>query len=220
MAITSGRPRSGRCLLLHDIDWSTYSRLLRVFAERSSMRLTYDRGALEIMAPLHEHESDADFLGRLVVVLTEELGLPIKAGGSTTLRRRRRRRGLEPDRCYWIVHEPQVRGKRRIDLRTDPPPDLAIEVDVPHSSLDRMAIYAALGVPEVWRRDTAGLTFTMLGSDGACHDSGHSQAFAFVTPADLTRVIAQRAGMDENAVVVEFRKWVQQRKAGTGTPAP
>ena len=60
------------------------------------------------MSPTHAHESDADFLGRLAVALTEELGLPLKAGGSTTLRRRRRLRGLEPDKCYWITHEAAV----------------------------------------------------------------------------------------------------------------
>src|SRR5437016_6134570 len=90
-----------RHLLLHEIDWRTYSRLLRVFADRPSVRLTYDRGDLEILTPLPEHESDADLLGRFVVVLTEELQLPIKAGRSTTYRRRRKQRGLEPDNSYW-----------------------------------------------------------------------------------------------------------------------
>jgi Uma2 family endonuclease len=118
-------------LLMHGVDWRTYGRLLRAFGERPAVRLTYDRGVLEIMSPLHEHESDGRFLGRLAVTLTEELALPLKAGGSTTFRRGQRRRGLEPDDCFWIAHEPQVRGKRRINLRVDPPPDLAFEVPCP-----------------------------------------------------------------------------------------
>src|SRR5437899_1434050 len=97
-------------LLLTDIDWRTYSRLLRVFAERPSIRLTYDRGKLEIMSPLLEHESGADLLGRFVVVLTEEFDLPIKSGRSTTFRQRRKKRGLEPDNSYWIANEPKVRA--------------------------------------------------------------------------------------------------------------
>src|SRR5579871_4690701 len=96
------------CLLLEDVDWRTYTRLLHIFAERPAFRLTYDRGRLEIMSPLPEHEMDADFLGCLVRALTDELGLPILGGGSTTFRRRRYQRGLEPDRCYWIAHEPAV----------------------------------------------------------------------------------------------------------------
>src|SRR4029077_15203920 len=96
------RPRR-RSLVLHGIDWRTYTRLLRAFGDHSGVRMTYDRGELEIMAPLLRHDTPADLLGRFVVVLTEELGLGIRAGGSTTLRRRRRRRGLEPDRCWWIA---------------------------------------------------------------------------------------------------------------------
>lgn len=211
----------GQRFILYGVDWPTYGRLLRIFAERPSLRLTYDRGTLEIMSPLHEHESDARFLGRLAVTLTEELGLPVKAGGSTTFRRRRRRRGLEPDDCYWIAHEPQVRGKRRIDLRTDPPPDLAIEVDVASSSLNRLAIYAALKVPEVWRLDDQGLTFHVLGPDGRYAESTQSLAFLLITPSDLRGFLDLRDRMDENAVVQQFRTWIRsQRTAGGPSPSP
>jgi Uma2 family endonuclease len=211
---------TSRRLVLHGVDWRTYTRLLRVFAERPSVRLTYDRGDLEIRSPLPEHESDADMLGRFVVVLTEELGLPIKAGRSTTYRRRRRRRGLEPDNSYWVANEPRVRGKRRIDLRTDPPPDLAIEVDVTSSSLDRMGIYAALAVPEVWRLDGPALTFHVLGPGGRYADGPRSAAFPLVTPADLVRFLALRSALDENEVARQFRAWVRQQLAAAGAAPP
>jgi Uma2 family endonuclease len=198
---------------LHGVDWQTYGRLLRAFAERPGMRLTYDRGTLEIMSPLLEHEGDAELLGRFVVVLTEEMGLPIKAAGSTTLRRQRRRRGLEPDRAWWIANEPRMRGRRQLDLRTDPPPDLAVEVDVSRSSLDRMGIYAALRVPEVWRLDGHGLTFQVQGADGRYAESGHSLAFPWLTPADLLRFLSSQGTVDENALVSQFRQWVRQRLA-------
>jgi Uma2 family endonuclease len=208
MSTVPARPVAGQRLLLEGVDWRTYSRLLHAFAERPAVRLTYDRGCLEIMSPLHEHESDADFLGCLVVALTEEMGLPRKAGGSTTLRRRRR--GLEPDRCYWIAHEAAVRGKRRIDLRIDPPPDLAIEVDVTHSSLDRLAVYAALGVPEVWRLDGQTLTFHVLGAGRSYAAASHSLSFPLVTPGDLLNFLALRVGQDETSVVCQFRARVRQ----------
>ena len=89
-------------------------------------------------------------MGLLVVTLTQELNLPLH-WGLDDLRRKRHQKGLEPDDCFWIAHEAEVRGKTIIDLRTDPPPDLAIEVDISRSSLDRMGIYAKLRVPEVWR---------------------------------------------------------------------
>jgi Uma2 family endonuclease len=204
-------------LVLTGVSWQGYGKLLRAFADRPGVRLTYDRGVLEIMSPLHEHESDADFLGRLAVTLTEEMGLPVKAGGSTTLRRRKKRRGLEADRCYWIASEPLVRGKRRISLRSDPPPDLAVEVDVTSSSLDRMRIYASLGVPEVWRIDAGGLTFQVLGQNRQYTASPRSKNFPLVAPADLTRFLALRTQLDENAVVQQFRAWFRQQTQGGAT---
>lgn len=211
--MATGQVLRGQNLVLYGVDWKTYSRLLRVLAERPSIRLTYDRGALEIMSPLLEHDNDADFLGVLARALSDELGLPIMGGGSTTLRRRRKQRGLEPDRCYWIANELPMRGKRHYDPRNDPPPDLALEVDVTRSSLDRLSIYAALGVPEVWRLDGQALTFHGLGTDGRYAQLADSRAFPKVLPTDLTRFLALRDQQDENAVVRQFRAWVQQRSA-------
>src|SRR5205814_2592043 len=121
--------------------------------------------------------------------LTEELGREVLSGGATTLRRRLEKRGLEPDECFWIQNEAAVRGVRRLNLRVHPPPDLAIEVDVTNSSLDRMGIYAALGVPEVWRLDEPSLTFHVLGPDGRYALVTHSRSFPQVTPADLMRFL-------------------------------
>ncbi len=151
-------------------------------------------------------------LGRFVVALTEELVLPIAEGGSTTFRRRRGRRGLEPDQSYWIASEPMVRGKERIDLRIDPPPDLAIEVDVANSSLSRMGIYTALGVPEVWRLAEGLLSFHVLASGGQYAESPTSRTFGFLTAADVQGFLLLRGRQDENAIVRQFREWVRQRQ--------
>src|SRR5436190_21291139 len=168
-------------LVLHGIEWRTYSRLLRLFNERRSIRLTYDRGDLEIMTLSPEHENLNLLLNHLVVAAAEELGLEIASYGSMTMRRRGRRRGLEADQCYWIANEARMRGRDRIDLRTDPPPDLVIEVDVSRSSLDRMAIYAALGVPEVWRLDAQGFSIQLLGANGEYAAASSSISFPVVT---------------------------------------
>lgn len=208
------------CLLLRDVDWQTYTRLLFTFAERPAVRLTYDRGKLEIMSPLPEHEFAALLLGRFVDVLTEELGLPIIGGGSTTLRRRKNLRGLEPDQCYWIANEAKIRGKRRLDLRVDPPPDLAIEVDVTRSSLDRMDIYAKLKVPELWRLDDEQtLLFYVLDADGEYEKTSTSVCFPFVTPADLLKYLALRSQLDHNAIVRQFRDWIRHHMGGGGNPS-
>jgi hypothetical protein len=117
------QPPPGSCLRLSGVDWRTYSRLLRAFAERPGIRLTYDRGELEITSPTLEHDDDGRVLGTFVFVLTEELGLPLKHGGSTTLRRRLRRRGIEADECFWIANAHRMAGRRRLAplLATGPP---------------------------------------------------------------------------------------------------
>jgi Uma2 family endonuclease len=194
--------------VLYDIDWQTYTRLLRTFRERR-LRLTYDRGTLEIQSPLWERETSACLLGRFVDVLTEEFQLPCRAGGSFTLRRKCKQRGLEPDRCYWIANAPRLLGKTRLNLRTDPPPDLAAEVDVTNSSLNRMSIYAKLRVPEVWRLDGAGLAFHIL-EGGTYQVRPHSQSFPLLASADLARFVTQIGQKDDTVLAGEFRAWVRQ----------
>jgi Uma2 family endonuclease len=205
-------------LLLDNVDWETYKRFLRLFAERPGYRLTYDRGVLEIMSPRSDHESDSYLLGRFVDTLTDELAIRVRAGRSTTFRRRRKKRGIEPDNSYWIANESKVRGKRIIDLRTDPPPDLAIETDVTHSSLDRMGVYATLGVPEVWRLEGDVMAFQVLQPNGKYAAVAHSAAFPFVTPADLMRFLALSATQDDTTIVGQFRAWVRQQRPGGNLP--
>ncbi len=204
---------------LSGIDWKTYSRLLRIFEARPGVRLAYDRGELEIMSPRLQHE-DSQFLGRLIIALTQELGLPIKAGGSVTMRRRRRQRGIEADQCFWIANAHRMAGRRELDLRTDPPPDLAIEVDVTHSSLDRLRIYAVLGVPEVWRLEGDILIFYARRTNRTCESVALSPTFPFLTPADLLPFVQQaRQAGDDNAVIEEFQTWVRQKLTSANPPA-
>jgi Uma2 family endonuclease len=211
------KPTQRPCLRLSGIDWQTYSRLLFAFAEKPSIKLTYDRGELEIMSPRLDHDDDGRFIGRMVLVLTEELGLPVKGGGSTTLRRRLKKRGIEADDCFWIANAHRMAGRRRLDLRTDPPPDLAIEVDVTSSSLDRLSIYAALKVPEIWRLEGDVLTFYAFDPAGRYTTITHSQTFPQVTPADLFGFLQQaRKADDENAVIREFREWIRKRHGVNG----
>jgi Uma2 family endonuclease len=200
-------------LVFYDIDWKTYRRLLRAFEERPGVRLTYDRGSLEIMILSYEHENHGYLLARMADTVSEELGLPIAGGGSTTFKRRKKKRGLEPDKCFWITHETQVRGKDRIDLRVDPPPDLVIEVDVTHSSLDRMAIYAVLGVPEVWRYVDGKLSFHLREATGKYGADSPSACFPGLNAAALMPFLAMRGRMDANAIVQQVRTWVRQQLA-------
>ncbi|HKI20054.1 MAG TPA: Uma2 family endonuclease, partial [Isosphaeraceae bacterium] len=153
-------------VVLRGIGWEAYETILKMVGDQP-VRLTYDQGDLELMAPSLDHEEYASLLGRMVETVTEELRIPCRAAGSTTWRKKAKERGLEADECYYIAAFSQVRGKRKsIDLSVDPPPDLAIEIEISRSALDRMGIYATLGVPEVWRFDGETLLINQLQDDG------------------------------------------------------
>jgi len=211
-AATNVIPAPGRCVVLNDIDWKTYTRLLRLFADRPGVRLTYDHGELEIMAPSLFHDSDDRFLLQMVGELADAFNFDMKSGGSVTMRRRRHQRGIEGDETFWLANAARIVGVRELDLRRDPPPDLAIEVDVTHSSMDRLSIYAVLGVSEVWRVDGDKLIFYVLGPGPAYTVSATSQVFPGITPADLMAFVMEaRTAGNERAVLRRFREWLQQR---------
>ena len=159
------QPAIAEHLVLNDVSWEAYERLLEVFGDRR-LRHSYDDGTLEIMSPLKRHDRAKKLIARLIEMAAYELDIEIQGIGSTTLRRSERRQGLEPDECYYVDHEAEVRCKPDYVPGRDPPPDLAVEVDVTSSSLDRMHIYANLGVPEVWRFQDGQLTFWRLGGSG------------------------------------------------------
>ena len=193
-------------ILLHNIAWETYEAILADMEDRA-IRLTYDQGDLEIMSPSDEHERIKSLVGRMIEAMTEELDIPIRSAGSTTLRRQLKRRGLEPDECYYVAHEPQMRGRDDIDLNVDPPPDLAIEVDISHSSLDRFGIYAAIGVPEIWRLEEGQVRVYLLQGEQYVPQSP-SPAFPFLPLAEVSRILGQRNETDETTWIRSFRRWV------------
>ncbi|MFZ4730372.1 MAG: Uma2 family endonuclease [Pseudanabaena sp.] len=195
-------------IILKGIHWETYKSLVRDLEAQPSKRLTYDNGVLEIRMPLPPHERYKKWLGRLVEIITEELGIEIASLGSCTWSRDDLRKGLEPDECYYIQNEAAVRGKETITLSVDPPPDLAIEVDSTSSSLDRMGIYAALGVPEVWRYDFKVMTFWVL-VDSVYVPRETSIALPLVTATAVQVLLSEAVSMGETSWAKRVRAWIQ-----------
>jgi Uma2 family endonuclease len=124
-------------------------------------------------------------------------------------------KGLEPDDCYYISHEREVRGRSDYDRDRDPPPDLVVEVEVPHRSLNRMEIFGAIGVPEIWRAANDGVSFYRLNRSGRYSKIAQSRELPLFTPASLDEYLALRKRMSETAIVRRFVTWVrstQQKK--------
>lgn len=211
--MTAVLPSSPQYMVLRGVSWATYQALIRDLESEPGKRLTYDQGTLEIMVPLPPHEAYKSLLGRLVAVTTEETNVEIRSLGSTTWSREDLLKGLEPDECFYIQNELVVRGKKQIDLRVDPPPDLAIEVDYTHSSLNRLAIYAALGIPEVWRLDEQTLTLYRL-VDGDYQVQETSIALPLWHRDDLLRFLSMSQTMGETSWVKALRQWLREGLAG------
>jgi Uma2 family endonuclease len=195
-------------VVLKHISWQTYQSLIVDFEREPAIRLTYDRGTLEIRMPLAPHETYKKILGRLIEAATEELDLEIRSLGSLTCSREDLAKGLEPDQCYYIQNEEQVRGIEQIDLEKLPPPDLAVEIDITSSSLDRFSIYADLKVPEIWRYDGRSLViYGLVGSEYLSQD--RSITLPILRTEDILRFLSLSASMGENSLVKQFRQWLR-----------
>jgi Uma2 family endonuclease len=196
-------------VLLHGISWQTYEMLLRDIGEQRIM-VTFDRGDLEIMAPSPYHEHYKRIIGRLIEILTMALDMPILSVGSTTFKRKDLEKGLEPDECYYVQHERQAREKlKTLDLAKDPPPDLVVEMDYTHHAIDREAIYAALGVPEIWRFNVNRLEVLLLGPSGAYELSRKSLTFPFLPIDQLERFLQLSLTTPETTLARSFHDWVK-----------
>jgi Uma2 family endonuclease len=206
------RPSGDQRLLLHDVPWGTYVAIGELFRDRP-VYMTYDRGELEIMTKGLRHELFGEHLFLLIHAWSQVARVPLKSGGSTTFQRDNLEKGLEPDKCFWIENEAKMRTVRDWNPAQHPPPDLAVEVDITSSSLDRMGIYAALGVPEVWRYDGERLTFHRLGPAGGYETVPQSRWFPQLPAAELVRFLGLVGTTDETTWLEQFRDWARQTLA-------
>ncbi|MEG3937354.1 MULTISPECIES: Uma2 family endonuclease [unclassified Microcoleus] len=194
--------------LLENISWSTFETLLKEIGDSRGYRIAYDNGMLEIMSPLYEHENPKIKSDRFIFILAEELGIEIKSAGSMTLKRERAKKGIEPDNCYYIQNEPAVRDRQELDLETAPPPDLAIEIDITSSSINKLAIYSALRVQELWLYNGRVLKFYQL-VETEYVECDFSIAFPFVSVAEMAGFFTRTQTMGEMALLKSFRNWVK-----------
>ncbi len=198
-------------VVLRNVSWEAYERLLRDHAEASSPRFFYDRGTLEIMSPSAKHEQLKDAVTMLIAVIAEEFGLNHRGFGSTTFRREDLARGFEPDACFYFANEPRVRGKEEIDLMTDPPPDLVIEIDITRSSIDKMATFAVLGVPEVWRYDGERAQFFSLHGREYV-EIAESATLSGLTSKAVEGFLAESERMERLVWLRTLREWARSRR--------
>jgi Uma2 family endonuclease len=210
MAILTERraERDTNGFVFDGVSWDDYEAMLRIVGDRP-IRVTYDRGRMEIMSPLWTHGNPSYLIGAMVAVLVEELGIRFEPADPVTFRRRDLEMGAEPDKCFYFgENAARVCGKRDIILPDDPPPDLVVEVDVSASSVERFPIFAALGVPEVWRLSDQGLELLHLQPDSTYRAGDRSRAFPDLLASEAARFLHLGLDMDKTAWLRSFRAYV------------
>ncbi len=193
---------------LRDISWELFENLLSEIGNDGSTRLAYYQGTLEFMTPLPEHERPIRRIDTLVVELATALNLPLDLLGSTAIERPELKAGKEPDACYYLQNEYLIRNKTQLDFTQDPPPDLALEVDITNSSIDKLALYATLGIPELWRYDGTVLTFYSL-DNGTYQIVDRSVSFPILSAAKVLEFLDECQSSGVSNAVRSLREWIR-----------
>jgi Uma2 family endonuclease len=202
LSVLPASPRGGavdRRVTLHGIGWDQYVSISDAIPEGGGVRLTYLEGALEIMTTGSAHELTKKTAARAIEAYADEMRIPLVGYGNATFRRRARERGLEPDECYAF-------GRK---LAEGEVPDLAIEVVVTHGSIDKLDVYAGLGVPEVWFWEEGAITVHGLGPDG--YEA--RTASLFLPEIDLAELAAVVAAEDQPGALWAYRDRLRERAA-------
>jgi Uma2 family endonuclease len=196
-------------VVLHNISWQQFENLLVDLGESRAAIVAYDDGTLEIMTPFPEHEYYKETLGDAIKEIAEVLDQDYESLGSTTWKREIKKAGVEPDNCFYFQNEPKIRGKLEFDLSQDPPPDLALEIDVTSKSLSRFPIYARLGVPKIWCYDSGELKIYQLENEGYI-EVETSLVFPTLPVQELPALIEQYRPQGRRAIRRAVRDWARK----------
>jgi Uma2 family endonuclease len=200
---------AGAVLCIDDVPWEEYENLLADLGESYAVRIFYDRGRMEIMAPGSAHERPKSAINRLITALSDALNIDVESLGSATLKAQLDAKGAEPDDCFYVQNASLIIGVEDLDLKHDPPPDIVVEIDRTSTSLNKFEIYAALGVPEIWRVTGQKVQFYFLAND-TYEESSLSTAFPFLTALTLSDFVARAIKEGGRRSARAFRKWVRE----------
>ena len=202
------QPIGERRVVFRYLNWQRYQAIRHALSERRNTRLTYNQGTLEVTMPLEDHEFAVRLIERFILILVVEMGMRLKTMGSTTLEREVLDRAAEPDSAYYIQNQPLVTG-RNVDLEDDPPPDLIVEIDITHTDIDKLKLYASMGIPEFWRYN--GETWRIYQRQGNSYTEVEaSPTFPMVPKSRLYEFLAE-ARQDEVEAELSLRAWVRSQ---------
>jgi Uma2 family endonuclease len=195
-------------VIFHKLTWNDYLNLSDQVGENHRLRLSFNKGTLKVMSLSPTHEKYVDFIKALVVHIRLRLRLNILFFGSATLRKQKAQKGNEPDACFYVQNASAIGHRIELDFTVDPPPDVVVEVDIHNDSTGNDLIYAALGVPEIWRYD--GHVMHVLYLHGETYEAAAaSRALPMLTAAILTEYLERLRRDGEFAAILAFDEWLQ-----------
>jgi Uma2 family endonuclease len=208
---------------MRDVGWKGYLTLLKLRGARKFPQMVYLDGTVWLMTTTFPHERLKKRLAMLVLVVLEELSIPFVPSGSTTFRRKKKRGGVEPDESFYLANEERVRGKSKLHLSEDPPPDLVVEAVETHKADAAVEVYRRFGVPEVWVCEESVFTILILQANGAYVGSETSVAFPFLKPAEILDWVTRPQNISELEWLKSLRLWVRdvlapRARASAGGP--
>jgi Uma2 family endonuclease len=210
-------------VVVRGVDWAYYERLSEVVGE-SRIRIAFDGNDLEIMVPGPLQSDYGTFAGYLVDAIAEELAIPFRSMGTTTWQRPEVKRAVEADDCFYFVPEKIAQAvaalkQKSNDVADYPNPDLAIEIDISPSKIDRLGIYAALRVVEVWRFDTDTVKIDRLKDDGS-YESAEASGFLPIRADEIVRWVIEEDSSDVSGWEQRLRAWVRAELATRSAGPP
>jgi Uma2 family endonuclease len=203
-----GRLTPEATLTLHGVSWQTYEDLLEAVGEAPPLRISYNEGVMQVMTISYEHEFFAECLNHLVGLVRTVKRIKIISFGRATMKIQEKMKGAEPDASFYIKSAAALGNKYRLDLAIDPPPDIVVETDIFHDSQSKYPIYAALGVPEIWRFDGKRLTIHRL-KDDHYEESRVSIELPVLSADHLTQFLANAQEDDQDEALRAFEDWLR-----------
>lgn len=199
-------------LILHGMNWQTYEDILEMVGEAPPLRISYNEGVIQIMSISFEHEFCSACIEQLLGLVRIILRIKILSFGRATLKSQAKLKGAEPDACYYVQSAAALGNRFRLSLETDPPPDIVVEVDIKHESKAKFAIYAALGVSELWRYDGKAMTLYQLQADRYV-ETPASPALPLLTGPLLTDFLQRCQDEGQYEALLGFEEWLRAHKA-------
>lgn len=193
---------------IHNVSWESYEELLNQLNDPKGLHISYNNGTLTAMTVSAEHEKYVAFINRLISQLAFRLSLNVLFFGGPTIKKSKLLKGNEPDACYYVQNAQTLGNRINLDFETDPVPDIVVEVDIHHDSLDKFSIYAAFGVGEIWRFDGQSFSIHILQQDHYS-ESESSLALPMLSGKIMSKFLSQMRDEGELQTVKAFDKWVQ-----------